>query len=78
MPFPSQRGITGQLWYECARCGFMYPEGELEWQNGMRVCVEKCYHTEPTFTENFSRLRIPSDEDVKVDGGNSGGIIPCL
>jgi hypothetical protein len=36
---PRSFGMTGKRWYECAQCGFDYPEDKLRWQDGVRRCT---------------------------------------
>ena len=33
---------NGEKWFECDICGWPYPESELVFNNGHRVCIERC------------------------------------
>ena len=47
MPVSNQNNVTGEQWYPCDRCGFMYPMSGLEVQDGLRVCREACLDPRP-------------------------------
>lgn len=39
---PRNRGVSFQQWGTCDRCGREYPNGQLNYQNGVLVCAARC------------------------------------
>lgn len=58
----NNRGITGEQWYSCERCGRDYPRSYLTYQTGdnagLLVCVDRCLdNTEgERHAQNVSRI----------------------
>ncbi len=51
---PLNKGITGDPTAFCDRCGWEYRLSELEMQNGLLLCIPKCFDG----TEMFKRDRV--------------------
>ena len=43
MPWQANSGIRGDPWSHCDRCGWQYRLSQLTTQNGLLLCLTKCY-----------------------------------
>ena len=43
MPNPSHSGLFGDPFAYCDRCGWVYRLGQMVMQNGLLLCLAKCY-----------------------------------
>lgn len=40
---PLWRAQRSNVYHTCQRCGERYPLAKMQWQNGLLLCMEKCW-----------------------------------
>ncbi len=64
---PRNRGVTGEQWGTCNRCGRDYPISNIAMQNGSLICRTRCWD-DTTVQEHDIRVA----EALMTDGGMEG------
>lgn len=64
---PRNRGVTGEQWGTCGRCGREYPVSQIVMQDGNLICTTRCFD-DTTVEQHDARVA----EALMSDGDQEG------
>ncbi len=64
---PRNRGVTGEQWSTCERCGRQYPISQIAMQNGVLICTSRCWD-DTTVQQHDTRVSEVLMTDMDQEG----------